>query len=592
MSQEANKSDQAHRIQWPQLFAGLQGLKRENLPREVSAGITLAALIIPLNIGYAQVAGLPPMVGLYAGIIPLIVFALFTSSRHVITSPDASIAALVGAVLLGFAAPGDPMRVQFALALALMCSVLFFIFWFFRLAFLANFLSRAVMVGFITGLGIEVFTNQLRKILDASFEGVMEVESMALQLKDAMATSIETEGYLVEVIALIESIPYANIYSVAIGLGAIVIIRVLKRYAPMVPGALVALILTTAAVAIFSLDEHGVGVLGALPSGLPSFSVPGVSLADYMRLLPGAVAVVAITLSEGLLLVRKYSNKYEYKADGDQVLFAYGVANIASGFTGSLITGNSPSRSAAMDSAGSQSQFPSLVAAGVVALVLMFFTDVLAYLPQAALAGIVANAVLSLIEVDELRILWRMRQSEFWIAIVCLLSVLVLGPLDAVIIAFLLTTIDVIRRASQPGTWVLCEAPDGSHFIPKETDHTPDASGLIVYRFGAPIYFANASLFLEEIDKLVTQAAPPLRWFVLDAEAILDIDTTGAATLRQVLSLLSKHGVTFAMSRPSPRLSRVLKHYHLMELIGENRMYSTNRRAVAAYQQQEKGSRR
>jgi len=448
------------------------------------------------------------------------------------------------------------------------------------------------MVGFITGLGIEVFTNQLRKILDASFEGVMEIESMALQLKDAMATSIETEGYLVEVIALIESIPYANIYSVAIGLGAIVIIRVLKRYAPMVPGALVALILTTAAVAIFSLDEHGVGVLGALPSGLPSFSVPGVSLADYMRLLPGAVAVVAITLSEGLLLVRKYSNKYEYKADGDQVLFAYGVANIASGFTGSLITGNSPSRSAAMDSAGSQSQFPSLVAAGVVALVLMFFTDVLAYLPQAALAGIVANAVLSLIEVDELRILWRMRQSEFWIAIVCLLSVLVLGPLDAVIIAFLLTTIDVIRRASQPGTWVLCEAPDGSHFIPKETDHTPDASGLIVYRFGAPIYFANASLFLEEIDKLVTQAGPPLRWFVLDAEAILDIDTTGAATLRQVLSLLSKHGVTFAMSRPSPRLSRVLKHYHLMELIGENRMYSTNRRAVAAYQQQEKGSRR
>jgi len=592
MSQEANKPDQTRRIQWPQLFVGLQGLKRENLPRELSAGITLAALIIPLNIGYAQVAGLPPMVGLYAGIIPLIVFALFTSSRHVIGSPDASIAALVGAVLIGFAAPGDPMRVQFALALALMCSFLFFVFWFFRLAFLANFLSRAVMVGFITGLGIEVFTNQLRKIMGASFEGVMEIEAMALQLKDAMATSIETEGYLVEVIALIESIPYANLYSVAIGLSAIVTIRVLKRYIPMAPGALVALILTTAAVAVFGLDEHGVGVLGALPSGLPSFSLPDVSLTDYIRLLPGAVAVVAITLSEGLLLVRKYSNKYEYKADGDQVLFAYGVANMASGFTGSLITGNSPSRSAAMDSAGSQSQFPSLVAAAVVALVLMFFTDVLAYLPQAALAGIVANAVLSLIEVDELRILWRMRQSEFWIAIVCLISVLVLGPLDAVIIAFLLTTIDVIRRASQPGTWVLCEAPDGSHFIPKETDHTPDASELVIYRFGAPLYFANTTLFLEEIDKLVTQAGSPVRWFVLDAEAILDIDTTGAATLRQVLNLLSKHGVTFAMSRPSPRLSRVLKHYHLMELIGENRMYSTNRRAVAAYQQQEKGSRR
>ena len=478
---------------WPQLFVGLHGLKRENLPREISAGITLAALIIPLNIGYAQVAGLPPMVGLYAGIIPLIVFALFTSSRHVITSPDASIAALVGAVLLGFAAPGDPMRVQFALALALMCSVLFFIFWFFRLAFLANFLSRAVMVGFITGLGIEVFTNQARKILDASFEGVMEIEAMALQLKDTMATSIDTEGYLVEVIALIESIPYANLYSVAIGFGAIIIIRLLKRYAPMVPGALVALLLTTVAVAVFSLDEHGVGVLGALPSGLPSFSLPAVSLSDSMRMLPGAMAVVAITLSEGLLLVRKYAGKYEYKADGDQMLFAYGVANVAAGLSGSLITGNSPSRSAAMDSAGSQSQFPSLVAAVVVALVLLFFTDVLAYLPQAALAGIVANAVLSLIEIDELRELWRMRQSEFWIAIVCLLSVLVFGPLDAVIIAFLLTSINVVRRASRPGTWVMHEAPDGSHFIPEETDHVPDSSGLVIYRFGAPLFFANGN---------------------------------------------------------------------------------------------------
>jgi len=590
MSQTADNSDQSRKIKWPQLFAGLHGLKRENLPREISAGITLAALIIPLNIGYAQVAGLPPMVGLYAGIIPLIIFAIFTSSRHVITSPDASIAALVGAVLLGFAAPGDPMRVQFALALALMCGVLFFIFWFFRLAFLANFLSRAVMVGFITGLGIEVFTNQARKILGASFDGVLEMEAMALQLKDAMATSIETEGYLVEVIALIESIPYANLYSVAIGLSAIIIIRSLKRFAPMIPGALVALVLTTVTVAVFSLDEHGVGVLGSLPSGLPVFSLPAVSLADSMRLLPGAIAVVAITLSEGLLLVRKYSNKYEYKADGDQVLFSYGVANIAAGLSGSLITGNSPSRSAAMDSAGSQSQFPSLVAAGVVALVLLFFTDVLAYLPQAALAGIVANAVISLIEVDELRELWRMRRSEFWIAIACLVSVLVLGPLDAVIIAFLLTTIDVIRRASRPGTWVLCEAPDGSHFIPEETGHAPNASGLVIYRFGAPLYFANASLFVEEVDKLVTQAHFPVRWFVLDAEAILDIDTTGADSMRQVLNLLSKHGVIFAMSRPSPRLTRVLKHYHLLELIGENQLYSTNRRAVAAFQQLEEGN--
>ena len=250
-------------------------------------------------------------------------------------------------------------------------------------------------------------------------------------------------------------------------------------------------------------------------------------LADYLRLLPGAMAVVGITLCEALLLVRSCSRKHNTKADGDQVLFAYGMASVASGFTGSLVSGPSASRTAAVDAAGSRTQLSSLVAAVTVALVMVFFTEELAYLPTAALAGVVASAVLKLIEVEELRELWQMRRSEFWIAAVCLLSVLVFGPLQAVIIAFLLATIDLLRRASRPGTWVLQEAPDGSHFVPEETDHAPDTSGIIIYRFGAPLYFANATLFEEEVEKLVTQAATPVKWFVLDAEAMVDIDTTG-----------------------------------------------------------------
>lgn len=586
MSRERKGVSQPGGERWPKPFAGLRGIQLADLPREFSAGITLAALVIPLNIGYAQVAGLPPVVGLYAGIIPLAVFALFTSSLHVVGSPDASIAALVGAALLAFATPDDPLRVQYALALALMCGLLFFVFWFFRLAFLANFLSRAVLVGFITGLGIEVFTNQVRKMLGAPHEGGMGMEAWALQVKDAMATSIETEGYFVEVLALVESIPHANLYSVAIGVGALVLVRLLKRYAPRIPGALVALILLTTVVAVFDLDEQGVGVLGAMPSGLPSFTLPVIPLADFMRLIPGAFAVVAITLCEGLLLVRQYSNKYRYKADGNQVLFAYGVANMAAGFTGSLVTGNSPSRSAAMDAFGSKSQLPSLVAAGVVALVMLFFTDLLAFLPQAALAGIVANAVISLIEVKELRELWHMRRSEFGIALVCLASVLVLGPLRAVIIAFLLSTIDVIRRASHPGTWVLQEAPDGSHFIPTETGSaSPSTSGLIIYRFGAPLYFANATLFMEEIEELVTTAPEPVRAFLLDAEAMVDVDTTGADSLRQVLDLLADREVAFGVSRANPNLVHLLKHYGLLEMIGEDHLYPSNRHAVAAFRQ-------
>ena len=574
------------KFQWPTMFTGLRGLTWANLPSEISGGITLAALIIPLNIGYAQVAGLPPVFGLYAGIIPLVIFALFTSSRHVVGSPDAPISAILGALLIGFAPIGDPLRVQYALALALLCGLLFFLFWLFRLAFLANFLSRAVLAGFITGLGIEVLTNQVRRILGAAHTEGTGLASIAHQFHETMQTSVDTTGYFVELTALFESIPHANLYSVAIGLSAFIIVRLMKKYAPKAPAALSALILMTVIVAVLGLDQKGVKVLGEMPSGLPSFTLPNIPLSDYLRLLPGALAVVGITLCEALLLVRSCSRKHNTKADGNQVLFAYGMSSIASGFSGSLISGPSASRTAAMDAAGSRTQLSSLVAAATVALVMVFFTDQLAYLPTAALAGVVASAVLNLIEVGELRELWYIRRSEFWIAIVCLVSVLVFGPLQAVVIAFLLAMIDLLRRASKPGTWVLQEAPDGSHFVPEEADHTPDTSGIIIYRFGAPLYFANATFFEEDVEKLITRAASPVKWFVLDAEAMVDIDTSGEEVLRQVLTSLAKRGVTVAVSRANQSTTALFSRYHLLELIGENRLYPTNRHAIATFRRE------
>jgi high affinity sulfate transporter 1 len=575
----------------------LRGTTWANAPREVAAGITLAAMIIPLNIGFTQLAGLPATAGLYAGIIPLVLFAIFTSSRQLVTSPDAPITALLAATLVAFAPVGDPLRLQFALAIALLSGLLFFVFWFFRLAFLANFLSRAVLAGFITGLGIEVFTNQVRRALGVSHAevGGSGVETLAIQIQDTLGTT----GYFAEVIALIQSIPHANWYSLAIGVGTFAIVRLMKRYTPKIPGSLVALIVMTVIVAVFGLDRKGVSVLGTIPSGLPTLTVPNVPLADYVRLFPAAMAVVAITLAEALLLVRAYDRRTGVKSDGGQVLFAYGVANVAAGFSGSLVSGPSASRSAAMDDAGAGGQFPSLVAAAAIALVVIFFTDELAALPTAALAGIVASAVLKLVEVGEFREFWHMRRSEFWVAAVCAISVLALGPLQAVVIAFLLATIDLLRRASRPGTWALREAPDGSHFLPEEAGSAPDTSGLIVYRFGAPLYFANAGLFEEEVEKLVTQATTPVKWLVLvtqattpvkwlvlDAQAMVDIDTSGAEVLHQVLSRSAERGVTVAISRPNESMAALLAQYHLLELIGENRLYPTNRHAIAAFRQE------
>jgi SulP family sulfate permease len=320
-----------------------------------------------------------------------------------------------------------------------------------------------------------------------------------------------------------------------------------------------------------------------MPSGLPSLTFPVLPLFGYLHLLPGVMAVVGITLCEALLLVRSCNRKHETKADGNQVLFAYGITNVVSGFTGSLISGPSASRTAAMDSAGSCTQISSIVAAITVALVMVFFTNELAHLPSAALAGVVASSVINLIEIKEFRELWWMRRSEFWVAAVCLLSVLIFGPLRAVIIAFLLATIDVLRRVSMPSTWVLQEALDGSHFVPEERDHAPENLGIIFYRFGAPLYFANATFFEEEVEKLISQAHTPVKWFVLDMEAMVDIDTTGEEVLHHVITSLCKKGITIALTRLNQSTTNLLSHYKLNSLIDESRIFPTNRHAISAF---------
>jgi sulfate permease, SulP family len=237
-------------------FAGLRGFRRADLPREVVNGITLAALMIPLNIGYAEVAGLPPTAGLYAAILPVIVFALICSSRHLVASPDAAVAALIVALITPFAAMGTPFYLQLVYAQTLLCALVFVLFWVFRLGFLVNFLSRPVVIGFIAGLGVEILTGQIAKTL--------QVSTVA-------------EGWAREVIELITKIPEANLYSILIGGGTILLIRLLKRFAPQLPGALIALVLATILVQVFALETQGVSVLGPVPSGLPRLTVPQVS---------------------------------------------------------------------------------------------------------------------------------------------------------------------------------------------------------------------------------------------------------------------------------------------------------------------------
>jgi len=337
-------------------------------------------------------------------------------------------------------------------------------------------------------------------------------------------------------------------------------------------------------VALFGLDQRGVSVLGEIPTGLPSFHVPQIGLSDYLSLIPIALAVVGIIMSEGLLVAREYASKYGDPLDSDMELFAFGAANLATGLTGGLVIAASSSRTAAMDSAGMRSQIPSISGAVVVGIVLLFLTDLLALVPNAVLGGIVANAVLALIEVGELAVIYRLRRSEFWIAVVCMASVLALGPLLAVIIAFLLSAVDVVRRAASPHTSVMRPLPDGRGYYPSRDMGGPMTTpGLILFRFGAELFFANANFFQERVKQAVENAGGTVKWFVLDAEAMHDIDTTGAEALEQIIAYLEKRGITFALTREQPPFRQLLERYGLVDRIGEGRRYVTNRDAVAAF---------
>jgi len=547
-----------------QLFQGLRGVKQSDLPAEILAGVTLVALIIPLNIGYAQVAGLPATVGLYSAILPLIVYVIFCTSRQVVASPDAAIAALLGSSLPRLATPNDPRYLQLAYAVAILCALILFLFWFFKLGFLANFLSKAVLAGFISGLGIKVLTSQITKI---------------------MGISLEAEGWFWEVFEMIGKVFEANLYTVAIGVGSIFIIHLLKRVAPRVPGALVALVIMTVLVAVFHLEQKGIKLLGEIPAMLPTLMIPKVTLSDFGNLLPTALALCGITLAEGLLLARKYGQKWGYSVKPDQEMFAYGASNLASGLTGGFAIGASASRTAAMESSGSCSQVPSVVGAIVVAVLLLFFTKQLALLPSASLAGIVANAVIKLIEVGELKELFRVRRSEFWIAIACLLSVLILGPIHAVLIAFMLSMIDLLRRAAQPATAVLVGVPGKDYFV--AASRYPEASpisGLLIYRFSSALIFPNAEFFKKQIQDLVETSNPPVNWFVLDAEAISDIDVTGSEALEQTIEWLKHHHIHFAMTRVSQPIYQLLKTYDLLHHISDAQIYDTNREVTKEFQ--------
>lgn len=540
----------------------LQGLTRGNLTRELFAGVTLLAISVPLNIGYAQIAGLPATAGLYALIVPTIIYALVVSSRQVVASPDAAAAALVFSSLTGLGAAGENFAAM-AAAQAILSGLMFGIAAVLKLGFLANFLSKPILIGFVGGLALDILLSQLAKMLGIRLApGGEFLEKVADLL-----------GHLGEV----------NGWSVLLSVLAIAVLTLGRRISPVLPWALVVLVLGTIATAAGNLEERGVAVLGAVPSGPPQFALPMLDLGVWLSLVPSALALTLVTVAEGLLISRSYAERGGYRVSPNQDLYAYGAANVAAGLSGSFAMGSSTSRTAAMAQLRSRTQLPSLVLAAGTLLLLLFGTALLEQIPSPAIGAVVAVAVLKLLGLSELRELWRVSRFEFGIGIVCFAGVLLLGPLSGLLVAFVLSLVNVTRRAAAPAIDVLGASADPSDSLmsaPPEITGTEveAAPGVLALRLSAPIFFANGAVIADHLTEAVA-SRDDIRALVLDVGAVTDIDVTGAEAMHGALTRLADADVRVALTRMRPDLRARWARFGLLDTVQE---FDTNRAAVTA----------
>ncbi|MET1017338.1 MAG: SulP family inorganic anion transporter [Leifsonia flava] len=539
----------------------LVGLNRGNIVRELTAGVTLLAIAIPLNIGYAQIAGLPPTAGLYALVLPAVVYALTVSSRQLVASPDAAAAALVASSIGGLAVAGSADYLTLAFAQAILCGVMFLALAWFKLGFLANFLSKPILVGFVGGLALDILISQIAKML---------------------GVKIDSGGEFVDkVVGLVTGLGTVNGWSVLISVVALAVLILGKRFARAVPWALVVLIVATVAVVLADLDRAGVSVLGRVEAGPPTLTWPVIDWTMWLALIPSAMALTLVTTAEGLLVSRSYGEKRHYATSPNRDLFAFGLGNVAAGATGGFSVGSSTSRTAAMDQAGSRTQLPSLVMAAGTLLLLIFGTALLADIPSPAIGAIVAFAVVPLLGIREFRALWKVDRFEFTIGAVCFLVTLFIGSIPGILVAFVLALINLAQRASHPAIDVLASDDNPTDSL---LDQAPTgavtAPGVIVVRLAAPLFFANGSVFADAVKTAVSSAPTgTVRHLVVDMEAVTDVDVTGAEAFDALSEWLGAQHVELAFSRLRPDArARLVK----LGILRQEQVFETNRAAIAA----------
>ena len=538
------------------------GYRLGTVRRDVVAALTVAALAVPAAMAYAELAGLTPVAGLYALLLPTVAYALLGSSRQVIVGPEGSISALVAVSVLASAAAGSPAAGELAALLALMVGACFVIARVARVGWLADYLSRPVLVGYIHGVAIVLIAGQLEKLLG------LDVEAL-----DPVPQIVEVVGELGE----------AHAATVAVGLAALAVLVALKRLMPGVPAALVVVVCSIAASAGLDLAAHDVAVVGTIPSGLPGLHVPDVSAGDILELAPAALGIFLVCFADEVLTARSFAGKHDQHIAVDQELLAMGAAQVAAGMSQGLPIGASGSRTAVNDAMGARSQVAGLLAAVAVALVLLFLTAPIADLPKAVLGAVIVVAAAGLVDTAAWRRLWETDHVELTIAAVTTAGVVLVGVLESIVFAVGLSMVDVVRRGARPHDavlgWVERLGRWADVAVHPSAQVTP---GVVVYRLDDRLFFANQSYVKGRVREAIRGAPSETHALVLDAEGLTDVDSAGLDAIADLVKSLAGAGIVLHVARMKTPVRERLDGADVTGVIGPERFHPTVRSAVRA----------
>lgn len=508
------------------LLSGILPIRKELIPQDIFAGLTLAAAGIPQAMGYTKIAGTPVVTGFYTLLLPLVAFALLGGSKRLVVASDSATAAILAATLISLAPSGSPEYVGLTSLVAMIVALMLLAARFLQLGFLADFLSRSAIVGFMTGVGVQVACGQLA--------GLFGLHNLSHEPFD-------------QVVSVLQRLPAeGNWLTAVISLAVIVTILGSRHFAPRVPGALLAVIGMIACSILFNLAGHGVEVVGTIPSGLPTLSLPTLQMTHLHQLLMTAATCFVVIIAQSAATSRSYGMRHSERVDEDSDLIGLSGANAMAALSGTFVVNGTPTQTELVDGAGGRSQLAQITTALVVALVLLFLTGPLAQMPMAVLSAIVFLVGIKLIDIAGLRDIYRFERSEFYIALATGLTVLVSDIMDGIAVAMLMSLIAHVRHTYVPRTCVLQVDSEGQLQQVNVQPNLFAAEGIIVYRFEANLFYANAGRLMEEVISLVENSSPTLHWVVLDASGVNDIDYTAAKSLLQLSSELKLRGVRLA----------------------------------------------